>query len=60
MSDSAMQNLERNIRNGLKRQIELLPGLTSVTPPDAPERVRLKEIQEILERALDDLGWGDR
>jgi hypothetical protein len=59
MSDKAMQDLERNIRNGLKQQIELLPGLTSLTPADAPERLRLQEIEAILQRAIDALGGGD-
>jgi hypothetical protein len=57
MSDP-LENLERSIRNELKRLVELVPGLTSLTPPDAPERARLLEIKEILQRALDELGGG--
>jgi len=56
MSEKAMQDLERNIRNGLRRQIELLPRPAALTPPDASERLRLHDIEAILQRAIDELG----
>jgi hypothetical protein len=50
-----LEHLELSLQNELQRLVDMVPHLSALTEPDAPERARLDEIRTILHRALDQL-----